>query len=527
MGTAPSFETWIVWVFSGALAVAYALTFVVRALANRIGAVARRNARRRHEKDTPFLGGSVFYVVLVALVIGLYGFDVPMANGAPMSATALGCLLAALTLVFGVGVIDDFVELKAPPKLLAEIAAAVLVLTTQPIPATVFESRWLPPWVGYLVLGIWLVGVANAIKMIDGLDGLASGVVAICSLTLTAIMLSAGYKGGFPILVAVALAGCCVGFLFHNFNPAKIFLGDSGSLLMGFALALITIQVEVKRSLFVSLSLPTLVLALPLLDIASSIVRRTRLERSWFRGERSHIRHRLQQIGLGHRTAVVFLWVCTACMSATAYFIAKVSPDQSLYIDLTVVPTLGLWVLSLYFLEQRLATQAAQFSQLFLKREEIVSGDRGKLLDYLREQVLRHERAGSPFTAVVLDCSHFMKEMTTERPYRVVAFYMNLYGTIKGRLRSSDYLSRISEHVFVVLLAGAGGADGSDSSVIDTLGTRVKQLQEEYAIFQASSKVPEGMRVYRFPKDANRIWQALSVRAEEIWEGASERKRAA
>jgi UDP-GlcNAc:undecaprenyl-phosphate GlcNAc-1-phosphate transferase len=494
-------------------------TWGSRRLAARWGVLARRNARRRHERDTPLLGGLGFYVVLVAATLVL--LFTPGPDGAPfLTVRAALCFLGAITLVFGVGAIDDWKEIKAPPKLAAEVAAAVLILNSAPGLPPILSTMPLPEWASAAILVLWIVGITNAMNMIDGLDGLCAGMGAISAFTIAAISTAQGGAPGASVYLAIALAGCCLGFLLHNFHPARIFLGDSGSLLLGFVLAVVSVNLEVKRSLFVSLSMPIIMLGLPLIDVALSVIRRRRLARSIFQGDRSHIHHRLQQVGFGHKGTVVFLWLCGAYLNASAFFVAQLPLSQSIYVYATIVPTLVLWFSTLYFLERRLSYQAARFSHLFVKQEDFALRDRGRLAKFVRARVEEHERNGLPFTVVVLDGSHFMKEMAHERPYRVVAFYMNLYAILKSRLRDSDLVARVQEHRFVTLLAGAGGADGAELEVIGHLSDQVRELQETYHIFQSHPRRPEGFKVLRYPKDASRIWDALDLPPAE-WKRAA------
>jgi GGDEF domain-containing protein len=307
-----------------------------------------------------------------------------------------------------------------------------------------------------------------------------------------------------------------VGFLVHNFYPARIFLGDSGSLLIGFTLAVVSVQVDVKRSLFVSLSVPIMVMGVPIMDVALSILRRRRMARPVFQGDRSHLHHRLQQVGLSHRSAVLFLWICAAYLNTATFFIAKVPNNVSGYIYASVVPTLGFWLMTLYFVEKRLSFQAARFSRIFIKHEDAVVVDRAQLVEYMSEQVRDCEKGGKPFVLVAIDCADFMKEMAHESPQRMVGFYMNLCGILRSRVRSTDLVARVHEHRFVAVLAGAGGSDGSDLSIIDYISSEVKKLQEAYRVFQSHPRRPEGFRILRYPKDGARIWQALAVAKSEV-----------
>jgi UDP-GlcNAc:undecaprenyl-phosphate GlcNAc-1-phosphate transferase len=271
-------------------------------------------------KPVPRLGGvavcvaTTLGVAAVAPLAAATGF--PLAN--PLS--FFGGVLAASWLLFGAGVLDDLHDLPPRVKLLAQVAAALLAwqfgfriehltfggtvdLGALSLPVTVF----------------WIVGVTNAINLIDGLDGLATGIALVALATMLAV--SAKLGNWQVALVCAALAGALAGFLRYNLRPARIFLGDSGSLFVGFMLAVLSVHGSTKSTTAVLTVIPLLVLALPLLDTALAIVRR------WLRGtpiwgaDERHLHHRLLAIGLTHTRAAVLLFLAAAGMATFALLI--------------------------------------------------------------------------------------------------------------------------------------------------------------------------------------------------------------
>ena len=323
------------------------ITFVSRTLALQFGIVAKRNGRRRHERDTPLLGGLAFYLVLSGVVLSRVLFRNYISQP-EVHVQSEFAFWVAITLMFGIGVLDDFLELKALPKFSVQIAAAVIVVFFQDTPLPIFDHLGIPLVLAIPLAVFCIVGITNAMNMIDGLDGLCSGLGAISALSLVAISLSSEGKATPTAIILFALAGCCVGFLFHNFNPAKIFLGDSGSLLIGFVLAVSAIQLNYGDSFFTSCAIPLLILGLPIVDVLFSIMRRVRMRRSVFQGDRSHIHHRLLQVGLSHRSVVLLLWICASYLGVTAYYLMQVPAQQSIFIYASVVPTLFFWFLALF-----------------------------------------------------------------------------------------------------------------------------------------------------------------------------------
>ena len=409
---------------------------------------------------------------------------------------------------------DDCKELKATPKFAVQIIAAALILFSEPHLPPMLQAIGLPQWMVAAGLIVWIIGIINATNMIDGLDGLCSGVAAISAFTIAMIAITTGYSSNPAVWVMLGFSGCCVGFLFHNSNPAKIFLGDSGSMLVGFVLAVASTQVDVKRSLLVSLSLPVFLMGLPLLDVVLSMVRRTRQKRSPFRGDRSHIHHRLQQLGLSHRSAVWLLWSASGYLNLIAFFLAMVPVGQSIHIYVLVVPTLVFSMLSLYFVERRLSYQSAKFSQLFLKERNSLFADRETLIAYLKVQLLTFTEEGMPFTVVVLNSKDFLSQLSHERPARMVEFFMNLYSILRNRLRGTDLIARITDHKVVAVLARAGG--GSEIGVTRYLTEKIKQLQEDFGVFQSHSDRPEGLAVLSYPKDSRQILELLELEPSDV-----------
>jgi len=317
------------------LAVVAVTTFValfgVRRLSVRIGAVVRPDARHVHERPTPTLGG---VAMLLGVLAGMFAawcmgsFDVVF-NG---STEPLGLVLAALVIA-GVGMIDDLREVSAPAKV-AGIVIAASVLVISGISILVFRVPFAGVFVlsndwSYLLSVVWVVGMANAINLIDGLDGLAGGIVAIAAATFFLYahelsgdgLLAAGNVG--PLIAIVAL-GACIGFLPHNIHPAKIFMGDVGALLLGLLMAASTMVVggRTDRSysgssffFFAPLLIPLVILGVPIIDTLFAIIRRARSRSGISNADKGHLHHRLMALGHGHRRSVFILWTWTALLS--------------------------------------------------------------------------------------------------------------------------------------------------------------------------------------------------------------------
>lgn len=303
-----------------AIAVAALLTPLVRQVAIAVGAVDTPGGRRVHAAATPRLGGVAIVVAyLVAIFVAL---SFSHGSGVVRSRTPLLAFLAAGGVIALVGVIDDIRAIGAKRKLLMQWATATIAwVGGVRIASTIFL-----PGLGYVYIGdalsyvatiVWIVAFINAINLIDGLDGLAGGVVFFATITNVVVAIVTGNL--LAAILNAALGGAVLGFLFYNFNPATIFMGDTGSMFLGYALgsaALIT--GTQKESTVVSLLVPVIALGLPFTDTLLATFRRVAARRSIFAADREHLHHRLLDLGLTHRRAVLLMYGCTSLLCLTA-----------------------------------------------------------------------------------------------------------------------------------------------------------------------------------------------------------------
>lgn len=309
--------------FAAALALAVAATPLVRRLARAAGAVAEPGGRHLHQGRIPRLGG------LAVLAGALGGLAAAALAGVDLAALLRahgwhqGWLLAGVLTVTAVGAADDLLGLGPLAKLAGQVLAAAMALAggygfaavTNPLTGGVLEFGVLGPAVTML----WVVGVTNAFNLIDGLDGLAAGVGLIACLTL--ILVSLLEQRPDAALLACALGGALAGFLFFNFNPATIFLGDAGSQMLGYALAVLSIQSLQKGTTAVLISVPLLALGLPLMDAALAMLRRLFAAGAGavLRADAAHVHHRLLSRGLSQRRAVLVLYGVCLALSGLAF----------------------------------------------------------------------------------------------------------------------------------------------------------------------------------------------------------------
>ncbi|HSI97756.1 MAG TPA: MraY family glycosyltransferase [Gaiellaceae bacterium] len=292
-----------------AFVVVVLLTPAVGGMARLLGAVDRPDPRRLHRHPIPRLGGLAIF----------FGILVPALAFLDLSSESRGVLLGA-TVATVVGAIDDFRGLSPPVKLGGQVAAAAIPPMfgvwvdhfTFPLLGVVD----LPAWLGVSLSILFIVAVMNMVNFLDGLDGLAAGVCAIAGMTFAILALSLGKTD--PAILSAVVAGACVGFLRHNFFPARIFMGDSGALGLGFILAAVSIQGLLKTASTVVLLLPLLVLAVPIIDTSFVVARRLKHNRPIYAADRSHLHHRFMNIGFSQRRAAVTMWVWCATLAGAA-----------------------------------------------------------------------------------------------------------------------------------------------------------------------------------------------------------------
>jgi UDP-GlcNAc:undecaprenyl-phosphate GlcNAc-1-phosphate transferase len=348
-------------VFLVTATVTYLLTPVFRRLAARAGAMAEVRDRDVHVIPTPYGGGLAMYVGMIA---GLFlATKLPLLSLISEQYDDAKAVALAGGVIVIVGLIDDRWPLDALTKLAGQIlASGVLVmsgvrLSTLSIPGT-SENISFTPDVSVPLTVLLCVVLINAVNFIDGLDGLAAGVVAIAALASFAFSYQLATDQRLlaaqpSALVACVLIGACLGFLPHNFHPARVFMGDSGSMLIGLTLAACTTSVtsEVDYAsaglsqqlpFFVPIVLPAVVLAIPFLDLLLAVVRRTRAGRSPFAPDKMHLHHRLLEIGHSHRRAVILMYAWVGLLAGGGVL---VSVSQGLALPLTVLSATGFVVL--------------------------------------------------------------------------------------------------------------------------------------------------------------------------------------
>lgn len=320
------------------------LTPFIEKLAVRVGAIDRPGTRKVHDSPVPCWGGlSIFLGFAVALLFAIFQMFRPAPpsshlqvvssiSGISLGWEALG-ILAGGHLILLVGLYDDWRGLSPWAKLGGQIAAAVVLVAfgvtvdfiTNPLGGVIYLGFFSIP-----VTVAWVVGVTNALNLVDGLDGLAAGVAVVAAGTVAVVAFGQGEP--FVAFCALLLAAAALGFLPYNFHPARIFMGDGGSMFLGFTLASLAVLGLTKSATAFSLILPILILGVPIFDMVFAIIRRILRGQHIFAADRDHLHHRLLNLGLTHRQTVLAIYAVNLVLGGSAVLLTYLTTAQGLMV---------------------------------------------------------------------------------------------------------------------------------------------------------------------------------------------------
>lgn len=323
----------IIAAFAVAAVLSYFFTPPVKNFAHKVGAIdVPKDARRMHKKPIPRLGGLAIYGGFLCSILIFGQLDETML-----------CVLLGAAIIVALGIFDDVLALGAKLKFVVQIVAAAIPVCIGDLQIGLFTNLNPLSDTPFVHLGIlavpvtiiWIVGITNAVNLIDGLDGLAVGVSSIAAITMLAVAL---LTGNMPIAITMAaLAGACIGFMPYNLNPAKIFMGDTGSTFLGYMLATVSIMGLFKFYAVISFAVPFLILGLPIFDTANAIIRRVAAGRSPMSPDRGHVHHKLIDMGFNQKQAVAILYAISATLGLTAVVLTSSGEVKAIVLLLTVL----------------------------------------------------------------------------------------------------------------------------------------------------------------------------------------------
>lgn len=361
-------------VYFGAAVLAIISTPVVIYLARRLNIVDAPGIRKVHSKPVPRIGGAVLFVSTIGLVVPVMLLPNLIGESFRLIQPKIAALLGAAGSMFLVGLVDDIKGLRVRTRFLCQLAAALVVCSAgiriESIPLTASLSLDLG-WFSWLFTLLWIMGVTNAINLSDGLDGLAAGISAIACGVIAILAINS--NDTVMAIVMLAMLGSLTGFLPFNFEPAKIFMGDSGSLFLGFTIASASVLSATKTETIVGLALPILALGIPIFDTLFSMLRRFIERRSLFAPDRSHFHHRLLALGLRQRHVVITAYAVTLLAAGLGMFMLVTRNGQTV-----VVFVCALFLLALVFrvvgsvrLRETIAGLKRKYAITSQKRQEL------------------------------------------------------------------------------------------------------------------------------------------------------------
>ncbi|MGN1230876.1 MAG: MraY family glycosyltransferase, partial [Anaerotignum sp.] len=325
-------HNWLLYI--AAFACAFAITLVTAPFAKwlsmKCGASDYPKDRGVHKKPMPRMGGVAIVLGFIITVLMVYHFDKSM-NGKQFAGFLIGSLMIA-----GLGVVDDIKNLPAKLKFCVQILAALIVILSgtriQVVlwPVTAYLQKFSIP-----ITLVWIVGVTNAVNLIDGLDGLAAGVTSIAALSLMVLCILTGSTTA--VVLTAALAGACLGFLPRNFNPAEIFMGDTGSTFLGFVLAVTSILGVFKGYALLAMIVSVLCVGLPVFDTICAMLRRMAKNQPIMQADRGHLHHKLIDHGFSQRQAVLIMYTISLLLGLLAIFISFKDSGTIVVMVLTVI----------------------------------------------------------------------------------------------------------------------------------------------------------------------------------------------
>lgn len=373
----------------------YILVPPVRLLAIKLDAVDYPSKRRINTKPIPRMGGvAVLAGLAVALIVQLLGTWYwgwpPVLVPHPSMTINYPLLGVSFLLIFLTGAIDDVVQLRPKAKLAGQVVAAICAVASGMVIHNIvdpFDSGYIQlGWAAYPITVLYLVAYSNIINLVDGLDGLATGISAIAAISMFSFAILAGRVDAAAL--AIALVGCCLAFLRYNFHPASIFLGDSGALLLGFALATISLLNVSRTAALTSLIIPLIVAGVPIIDTFSAIIRRMRAHVSIGQADKGHIHHRLIQEGYDQRQAVLLIYAWCILLSLGAAAINQVGIELRVVIFLVLLACSAAFAIRLHLFEPVLRHHYNPKTH----EDEIVTPDDTGFIEAVEEDRQEHER---------------------------------------------------------------------------------------------------------------------------------------
>jgi UDP-GlcNAc:undecaprenyl-phosphate GlcNAc-1-phosphate transferase len=510
-----SLTSYLIFFISAAL-LSWVLTPVAGWLALKVGCVDRPGGRKIHARNIPYFGGIAIFVSFIAVLLAAY-FMVPEGDGLPEAERVMLGFLLGGGVILVTGLIDDFRGTRPVLKLLGQVIAGLILVVlgfrievlTNPFGGELYFGAVF----GGLLTVIWVVSMVNAMNLIDGLDGLASGVALIASMTLFAVAIHR--DDSVDMVITIILAGSCLGFLRHNFFPAKIFLGDAGSMFLGFVLAVIGIQGIQKSATVMTLLIPLSTLAVPMLDTFMAIVRRSKVNRNIFSADHEHLHHRLVRLGIQKKNVVLLIYFFCVHLGITAFVLTLIPIEYTLIILVLISMGIMLAIQTLGFIEDKMAIRLQES-----EKESMVDEKTGlSSFRYFTRRVIdeiqrcdRYEK--ETFSLLVFELKG-LRDSLAQSPdeeknmdsFRTAAQFF------QKNVRATDLVSYLGGESFVIFTPEQG--EGKEY-LIERLRTIFKNMKADLGPLQLDQEMKLKVRAIDYPGDRGIVQELLRDAVEVL-----------
>jgi hypothetical protein len=338
-----------------------------------------------------------------------------------------------------------------------------------------------------------MVGIMNAVNLIDGMDGLCSGTAAIITFFALLIALYSSHKNYLFLGVAPSVIGATLGFLYFNKTPAKIFLGDSGSLTIGFFLAAASIELMIAQKSLAGILACLFFLGHPIIDTLSVMYLRLRSGKSMFSGDRNHLHHRIHRLGLKTERAVLLLWTVSIYLGIQAVLLITAHSSTRILVILSTALFLPITVTVLKFIEKSLSVQMTRFghARSELRVPPIISAN--QFLDSIRLKYKQSASADRGFSLLVIDYMKIMPQMLHETPERIAEFFRESHQIIKSNIRSDTFIARLSETKTAIFLETKQDCPDTGEAIARRISEKLQKLQYNFNIMMSDQPSAEGI----------------------------------
>lgn len=443
-------------------------------IAQKFQILSKVDFRRKNQKRTPLLGGVAIYISFItAALITQNPYAIKLA--------LCGAFIAI------VGILDDVWELPSQPKFIAQFITVALWIGLTPENGMMLEQIGMSRTMAFFFTGFWMIGIINAINFIDGMDGEATTTIVFALITM--VVLS---KGSDESLAAMALAGAALGFLLYNFNPAKIYLGDSGSTFLGFAASALASHIEAPTGGRALILVPLFIFAFPEVDAVLAIMRRVFSGTSIFKGDHEHLHHKLQKLGFSVNRSLMIIAALVSYCCFTAWFITQLKESYLIWSAALMSASAMLLVMgAVYYIYHRLATQVFGYSKTIMHK-----------------YISFHEKVHydpKHFCAVSIDLLPYYKELQQRGLFVVDEFVKNFSDLLEDIFPNATF-KLVGSYTILCIPRNKQGFTQQQEKIAHDF----KRLLHHYDIVKTGDELPYGLNFYTDSLNLDEFYKIVS-----------------